>query len=187
MDEALKQENRQEKIDRLVDAALPEFARRGLHGARVDAIARAAAMNKRLLYHYVGNKEALFRAARDRAVRRLCDDDPASATASGLADPATVDAWRLLCHAELEGLGLDAAARSALVGHWHEAGLAGLAETLLRVLLPALAEDLAATTQTAEPATTNRTDSGAKAQGAQAVKPRLKLRPRLRRQPRGGE
>jgi len=27
----------------------------------VDAIAREAAINKRMLYHYFGNKEALFR------------------------------------------------------------------------------------------------------------------------------
>src|SRR5271168_556857 len=47
---------------RILDAALTEFAAKGFAGARVDAIARRAATNKRMLYHYFGDKEALFRA-----------------------------------------------------------------------------------------------------------------------------
>lgn len=39
-----------------------EFAARGFEGARVDAIADRAGANKRLLYHYFGNKEDLYRA-----------------------------------------------------------------------------------------------------------------------------
>ncbi len=47
--------------ERILAAALKEFATYGFAGARVDAIARAAAINKRMLYHYFGNKESLFR------------------------------------------------------------------------------------------------------------------------------
>ena len=43
-------------------AARAEFAERGFEGARVDAIAARAGANKRLLYHYFGNKEDLYRA-----------------------------------------------------------------------------------------------------------------------------
>jgi AcrR family transcriptional regulator len=46
------------KQDILV-AARAEFCEFGLDGARVDRIAERAAANKRLLYHYFGNKEAL--------------------------------------------------------------------------------------------------------------------------------
>ena len=46
---------------RILSAALKEFAANGFAGARVDAIARRAAINKRMLYHYFGNKERLFR------------------------------------------------------------------------------------------------------------------------------
>ncbi len=46
---------------RILSAALKEFAAHGFTGARVDAIARRAAINKRMLYHYFGNKEGLFR------------------------------------------------------------------------------------------------------------------------------
>jgi len=49
------------KADILV-AGRAEFAERGFEGARVDAIAALAGANKRLLYHYFGNKEDLYRA-----------------------------------------------------------------------------------------------------------------------------
>lgn len=48
---------------RILDAAVAEFAASGLAGARVDAIAERAEINKRMIYHYFGNKEALYRAA----------------------------------------------------------------------------------------------------------------------------
>jgi len=47
---------------RILAAALVEFSAKGFAGARVDAIARRAKGNKRMLYHYFGNKEALFSA-----------------------------------------------------------------------------------------------------------------------------
>ncbi len=47
--------------ERILAAALVEFAAKGFAGARVDGIARRAAINKRMLYHYFGNKEHLFR------------------------------------------------------------------------------------------------------------------------------
>lgn len=43
-------------------AAREEFCEYGFEGARVDRIASRAAANKRLLYHYFGNKEALYSA-----------------------------------------------------------------------------------------------------------------------------
>jgi len=47
---------------RILAAALQEFAGYGLGGARVDRIAARAGANKRMLYYYFGNKEALFLA-----------------------------------------------------------------------------------------------------------------------------
>jgi TetR/AcrR family transcriptional regulator len=47
---------------RILAAALKEFAAKGFAGARVDAIARRANINKRMLYHYFGDKEELFKA-----------------------------------------------------------------------------------------------------------------------------
>lgn len=57
---------------RILDAALKEFAIRGFAGARVNAIARRAKANKRMLYHYFGDKEGLFRAVlRDKMGERM--------------------------------------------------------------------------------------------------------------------
>jgi AcrR family transcriptional regulator len=47
---------------RILDAALEEFSAKGIAGARVDAIADRAGTNKRMLYHYFGSKEGLYRA-----------------------------------------------------------------------------------------------------------------------------
>jgi TetR/AcrR family transcriptional regulator len=47
--------------ERILASALKEFSAKGFSGARVDAIARRAAINKRMLYHYFGDKEGLFR------------------------------------------------------------------------------------------------------------------------------
>jgi len=49
----------------ILQAAVREFAREGIAGARTDAIARAAKVNKALLYYYYRDKEALYQAALD--------------------------------------------------------------------------------------------------------------------------
>ncbi len=52
---------------RILAAATREFARHGLGGARVDRIATAADANKRMLYYYFGDKDALFLAVLEQA------------------------------------------------------------------------------------------------------------------------
>ncbi len=52
---------------RILDAAKAEFARLGLAGARVDAIAARAKANKRMIYHYFGSKEGLYVAVLEDA------------------------------------------------------------------------------------------------------------------------
>jgi TetR/AcrR family transcriptional regulator len=46
--------------ERILRAALHEFAAQGLQGARIDLIARRAKTNKQLLYYYFGDKEGLY-------------------------------------------------------------------------------------------------------------------------------
>jgi TetR/AcrR family transcriptional regulator len=48
--------------ERIVRAATVEFSRHGFDGARIDAIARAATVNKALLYYYFPNKAELYRS-----------------------------------------------------------------------------------------------------------------------------
>ena len=47
---------------RILQAAKREFAQLGLAGARIDTISDRAKANKRMIYHYFGNKEGLFSA-----------------------------------------------------------------------------------------------------------------------------
>ena len=49
--------------EKILGAAVEEFARYGLGGARVDRIAQRARANKRMLYYYFGDKDGLFLAA----------------------------------------------------------------------------------------------------------------------------
>ena len=55
--------------ERILASALREFSDKGFAGARVDRIARRARINKRMLYHYFGNKASLFREILARKVR----------------------------------------------------------------------------------------------------------------------
>ena len=58
---AKKPRNPDDTKRRILAAAKVEFAKKGLGGARVDDIAARAKANKRMMYHYFGNKEDLFR------------------------------------------------------------------------------------------------------------------------------
>ncbi|WEJ10210.1 TetR/AcrR family transcriptional regulator [Sinorhizobium prairiense] len=51
----------------ILAAATREFAENGIGGARVDSIAERAGINKRMLYHYFGDKEQLYLAVLEEA------------------------------------------------------------------------------------------------------------------------
>lgn len=55
----------------ILRAAAREFAEHGIAGARTDAIARAAGVNKALLYYYFKDKETLYGAVMDAAFSGL--------------------------------------------------------------------------------------------------------------------
>jgi len=55
----------------ILRAAAEEFAEHGIAGARTDAIARQAHVNKALLYYYFKDKETLYGAVLDSAFRGL--------------------------------------------------------------------------------------------------------------------
>jgi TetR/AcrR family transcriptional regulator len=54
--------NSAETREAILEAAERIFADAGLEGARTDAIAAAAGVNKALLYYYFGSKDGLYRA-----------------------------------------------------------------------------------------------------------------------------
>ena len=69
--------------ERILDAALREFSDKGIAGARVDAIAARANVNKRMLYYYFGSKEGLFR----EILRRRADESSTTLREADVADP----------------------------------------------------------------------------------------------------
>ena len=70
----------------ILAAATAEITAKGLGGARVDEIARRARVNKRMIYHYFGDKQGLYLAVLENAYSgirtaelglHLSDKDPA--------------------------------------------------------------------------------------------------------------
>ena len=55
----------------ILKAAVAEFAEHGIAGARTDAIARAAGVNKALLYYYFQDKDTLYAAVLDHVFSGL--------------------------------------------------------------------------------------------------------------------
>jgi len=56
---------------RLLEAGVKVFSECGPDGGSVSMIARAAGINRRMLYHYFGSKEGLYRAAFRHAYEQL--------------------------------------------------------------------------------------------------------------------
>ncbi|MFI6387151.1 TetR family transcriptional regulator [Nonomuraea sp. NPDC050547] len=61
---------------RILQAATAEFAAYGFAGARVDRIAKAASVNKNLIYVYFTNKDTLFETVFDAEVAKGLDAVP---------------------------------------------------------------------------------------------------------------
>ncbi len=56
---------------RIMAAATAEFAKMGLGGARVDIISIRAKAQKRMMYHYFGNKEMIYRLVLEEAYAKF--------------------------------------------------------------------------------------------------------------------
>ena len=77
----------------ILAAATDEFAAHGLGGARVDRIATRAGSNKRMLYYYFGDKEALYLAVLEAAYERIRSEEQKLK----LTDRSPEDGVRELC------------------------------------------------------------------------------------------
>ncbi|MEW5353443.1 TetR family transcriptional regulator [Streptomyces sp. 16-176A] len=64
---------------RIYEAAVAEFARHGVAGARIDRIAAQAKANKQLIYAYFGNKDQLFSQVLSRSMVDLAAAVPVDA------------------------------------------------------------------------------------------------------------
>ena len=68
---ARRERNSERSRQDILQAAERQFAEKGFYGARVDEIAAAAAINKRMIYEYFGSKELLYKQVLFQVYRRL--------------------------------------------------------------------------------------------------------------------
>jgi AcrR family transcriptional regulator len=61
--------------ERILRAAVNEFAAKGLSGGRIDAICGAARVNIRMIYHHFGDKEGLYIAALEETLSGLRSEE----------------------------------------------------------------------------------------------------------------
>lgn len=57
---------------RLLDSAANIIAQGGIAALRVDQLAERAGVNKRMIYHYFGNKDGLARRVLEQQIGKLC-------------------------------------------------------------------------------------------------------------------
>jgi TetR/AcrR family transcriptional regulator len=86
--------------ERILSAALDEFAERGLAGARVDHIAARAGINKAMIYYHFDSKEALY----DHILRALIEAAVADLTQGVTETMALEDALRAMARYHARGL-----------------------------------------------------------------------------------
>jgi AcrR family transcriptional regulator len=95
-----KRTERGDSRDRVFAAAAKEFAAHGYAGANMDRLARAARLNKAMIYYHFGSKAALYRAilvdmfddvgrrVREAAQARTTPDQKIRAFVAAIADAA---------------------------------------------------------------------------------------------------
>jgi AcrR family transcriptional regulator len=89
-----QQERRAQTRSRLLDAAAELFARHGIEGASVDAIAEAAERTSGALYGHFGSKEGLLTALLDRWLDEVSTVTEAEVVAARTKDAQLAAIWR---------------------------------------------------------------------------------------------
>src|SRR6202789_3202308 len=93
----------------ILRAAVHEFSTHGLSGARTDAIAKSAKVNKALLYYYFKDKQALYAAAVEEVSTEVVKNalaalDPAYSAGERLLRSAVNHFDRILTQGEFQSL-----------------------------------------------------------------------------------
>jgi TetR/AcrR family transcriptional regulator len=105
-----KQQDRADRTrKKILRAAVREFSTHGLSGARTDAIARSARVNKALLYYYFKGKQGLYAAAVEEVSAAVVKNalaalDPAYSPGERLLRSAVNHFDRILTQREFQSL-----------------------------------------------------------------------------------
>ena len=172
--------NPQQTKHRLIEVASKLMADIGAAGLRVDQVAALAEINKRMIYHYFGNKEGLARRVLAEQVQCLCiglptlEDEVANFLRLELLADAGAKERSELPDAEQTRR----AARVVLRGFMDGYGSGRrLPEVLWRALFPPLLG--LALHETLDPAVESKRSL---TPNSKEQKPRYQLRPRFRRE-----
>src|SRR5919202_1856116 len=68
-----ERKTKEARRDEILDAALVEFAERGLHGASTEEIAKRAGISQPYVFRLFGSKKDLFKAATARCLRETLE------------------------------------------------------------------------------------------------------------------
>src|SRR6185369_3392245 len=103
--------------ERILRAAMEEFAEHGFSGARINRIAEAATLNKQLIYHYFDSKDGLYAAVLGEMLTSMYDSVEATSDIRELmwrqvGDPEARRAWSRMV--AWEGLAGDRPVASAV-------------------------------------------------------------------------
>jgi len=103
--------------ERILRAAMEEFAEHGFSGARINRIAEAATLNKQLIYHYFHSKDGLYAAVLGEMLTSIHDSVDATSDIRELmwrqiGDPEARRAWSRMV--AWEGLAGDRPVASAV-------------------------------------------------------------------------
>lgn len=110
---SLQNQRQQERADKtkekILAAAVREFSAHGLSGARTDAIAESAKVNKALLYYYFKSKKRLYAAAVDEVAGKVVEHaltafNPAFSAGERLLRSALIHFDRILAQREFQSL-----------------------------------------------------------------------------------
>src|SRR5690348_14316208 len=70
---AAERKTAEERREAVLDAALVEFAARGIHGASTEAVAKAAGISQPYVFRLFGTKKELFKAVTARCFRETLE------------------------------------------------------------------------------------------------------------------
>src|ERR687888_2224026 len=70
---AAQRKTAEERREAVLDAALEEFAARGIHGASTESIAKTAGISQPYVFRLFGTKKKLFMASVERCLRETLE------------------------------------------------------------------------------------------------------------------
>ena len=116
--------------ERILRAAIAEFAAHGYSGARIDRIRHRARANARMIYHYFGDKDRLYVAVLEHVIGDLRQEELRLEVDQ--IDPQAHQGWIVLARGAAHHLDTEAE-RASFIGAGLEPWIEGVPAHFIRV------------------------------------------------------